>query len=242
MHTVPAQRQAFSEHLQELRSRLLSIGIALLMGTVIGYLLHSILLEFLLQPLNQPVFYSAPAGGLDFILKISLFFGFVVALPVVVYNLLRFIAPVLPQQSPRLLTLLFLASCILLIIGMSFAYWVTLPAALHFLSAFTSAHVQALITTDAYLSFAIRYLFGFGLLFQLPLIMLTINAVHPISVRTLMKFQRWVIVASFVLAAFITPTPDVFNQLLMALPIILLYQLTIILIALINRNRTTITH
>lgn len=230
-------RQAFGEHLQELRVRAMVCLTALVAGSTIGYLLHPNILSFLIAPLNQPVFYTSPAGGFDFILKISLFFGFVITLPVLVYNLLRFIAPALPHQSTRLLVTVFLASCGLMSAGMSFAYFVSLPAALYFLEAFTTDTIQALISTDEYFSFVARYLLGFGLLFQLPLIMLTINSVQPISFKTLMRYQKWVLLGSFLAAAFLTPTPDMFNQLLMAVPLLGLYQVTVGLIVIVNRGR-----
>ncbi|MEO8391992.1 MAG: twin-arginine translocase subunit TatC [Chloroflexota bacterium] len=236
MHNTPAKRQAFSEHLQELRSRILVSVVALVIGTISGYLLHQTILDFLIRPLHQPVFYSSPSGGFDFILKISLFFGFLVALPVFTYQLLRFIAPALPYQSPKRLMMLLVASCVLLVTGMCFAYLVSLPAALFFLNTFATGQIKALITTDEYLSFVTRYLLGFGLLFQLPLIMLTINSVQRIPARKLMGFQRWVIVLSFLVAAILTPTPDVFNQALMAVPQILLYEFTVAVLLLVNRK------
>lgn len=241
MRHDPPKRQAFSEHLQELRSRVLLSLIALLIGSICGYMLHSTILTLLITPLGQPVFYSSPSGGFDFVVKISLFFGFVVSLPIFVSNGLRFIAPILPQQSTRFLLVLFAASCTLLIMGMLFAYFVSLPAALYFLSSFTPERIHALISTDEYLSFVIRYLLGFGLLFQLPLIMLTVNSIKRISFKTLMGFQKWVVLLSFLAAAILTPTPDVFNQLLMALPLIALYQITIGVLVIVNRRGSSNT-
>ena len=236
MHNDSAKRQAFSEHLQELRFRVLISLIILMIGTICGYSLHTAVLALLIKPLNQPVFYSSPSGGFDFVLKISLFFGVVVSLPIFVANTLRFIAPALPNHSTKNLMLLFLSSCLLLALGMCFAYIVSLPAALYFLNAFTTDTIHALISTDEYFSFVTRYLLGFGLLFQLPLIMLTVNTVRKIPRKMLMGFQKWVIVLSFLIAAILTPTPDVFNQLLMAVPLILLYELTVVLLVFVNRK------
>jgi len=124
-----------------------------------------------------------------------------------------------------------------MVTGVSFAYFVSLPAALYFLGEFGSAQVQSLISTDAYFSFVTRYLLGFGILFQLPLILLLVNAISPMSPRHLMWYQRYVIVLSFVLAAIITPTPDPLNQAIMAVPVILLYQVSVLGIWFINRRR-----
>jgi sec-independent protein translocase protein TatC len=209
----------------------------LIIGSVIGYFLHSRILELLIKPLNQPIFYTSPAGGFDFTLKLSLFFGFLFALPVLVYQTIRFIEPALPKKFPHLLLTVLSASGLLLIIGMSFAYFVSLPAALYFLSKFTTEEVRSLISTNEYFSFITRYLLGFGLLFQLPLIMFAINTVQPIPIKTLMNQQRWVILGSFIIAGLLTPTPDLFNQFLMAGPLILLYQITVVMLWLVNRAK-----
>lgn len=230
------QPPLFSEHLLELRQRLFASVFFLLLGTIAGYLIHSHILELLIAPLNQPIFYSSPAGGFDFVIKLSLFFGFTVSVPVFIYHTLKFIEPVLPERSGSRMLLIVFGSVALLVLGVLFAYFVSLPAALHFLGLFASEGVEALIAADQYFSFVTRYLFGFGLLFQLPLVLLLINSVRRISTQQLMGYQKWVVLLSFVVAAVLTPTPDVLNQLLMALPIIGLYQLSLLLLWAINRR------
>jgi sec-independent protein translocase protein TatC len=122
-------------------------------------------------------------------------------------------------------------------VGVVFAYFVSLPAALYFLSSFGSEEMASLISTTEYFSFVSRYMLGFGLLFQLPLIMILVNSVYQLKIRTLFKYQKWVILVSFILAAILTPTPDVFNQLIMALPIILLYQVSLGVIWLTHNHK-----
>lgn len=236
--SLPLKRYTFADHLQELRSRILWCTIIFILGSILGYVLHQDILTILIQPLGQPVFYANPAGGFDFVLKISLFFGFLVSLPFCMYHTIRFIEPALPTRIPRLLLSILLSSSILLILGMLFAYFVSLPAALYFLNNFATVDIQALISTTEYFSFISRYLVGFGLVFQLPLIMLAINAVHRLPMKKLFAFERWVIVISFVIAAILTPTPDLFNQLIMAVPLTLLYQVTILVIWWVNRRKT----
>lgn len=226
--------QPFSEHLSELRSRLLSALVFFLVGTVVGYVLHERILRFLIAPLDQPVFYSSPAGGLDFILKLSFLSGAAVAIPVLVFHTLRFVEPALPHQSPRKMLLVLVSSCALLVTGGLFAYFISLPAALYFLSSFSTGGVQALISASDYFAFVTRYLLGFGLLFQLPLVLLVVNSIKRIPVRRLLGFEKWVVLLSFIIAALLTPTPDILNQLLMALPLIVLYQLTVGLVWLVN--------
>lgn len=226
--------QPFSEHLSELRARLLSSAVLFIVGTIVGYLLHERILAVLVAPLGQPVFYSSPAGGFDFLIKLSFLFGLAISIPVLVFHTLRFVEPALPPQSPRKMLLVLTSSCLLLIAGVMFAYFISLPAALYFLGSFTSEGVQALISASDYFSFVTRYLLGFGLLFQLPLVLLVINSVQRIPIGRLLGLEKWVVLLSFVVAAVLTPTPDVFNQLLMALPLIVLYQITVVLVWLVN--------
>lgn len=234
----PDRPKAFREHLLELRARLFASIVFLILGTLIGYFLQEWLLALLIAPLQQTVFYSSPAGGLDFILKASLLFGFLFALPVFTYNILRFFEPVFSKKSVKRLILMLVFSCLLLFSGIAFAYYVSLPAALGFLSRFSTEDVQALISAEEYFVFVTRYLLGFGILFQLPLFLVVINSTTPLSLTTLLRFQKWVVLISFVVAAFLTPTPDFFNQLVMAVPILLLYQLSVLLIWFINRKNT----
>lgn len=231
--------QSFQAHLQELRTRLLWYTGFLVSGTILGYTLHTQILDILIRPLNQPIFYVSPAGGFDFVLKISLFFGFLISLPILMYHSVRFIEPALPKRLPRLLLTVLITSSILLLLGMGFAYFVSLPAALYFLGKFATGDIKAMISTTEYFSFVTRYLIGFGLVFQLPLVMIATNSVQKIPTKTLLKYERLVILVSFVTAAVLTPTPDIFNQLIMALPIIVLYQLTVIAVWVINSRKRT---
>ncbi|MEK7186005.1 MAG: twin-arginine translocase subunit TatC [Patescibacteria group bacterium] len=229
-------KKTFGEHLSEIRERLLfSFGIFLL-GSFIGYIFYNQILNFLITPLHSPLYYSSPAGGFDFAIKICIFFGIAFSLPVFTYNFLRFIEPTI-LRKPRFFVLRFLiASLLLMTLGISFAYYVGLPAALHFLGKFGSGEIKSLILTNEYLNFVIRYLVGFGVLFQLPLVLLVINSISRLHPNRLMRLQKLVIVGSFSIAAIITPTPDFLNQTIMAVPIILIYQLSILLVWYVNRD------
>ena len=140
-------KKTFGEHLSEIRERLLfSFGIFLL-GSFIGYIFYNQILNFLITPLHSPLYYSSPAGGFDFAIKICIFFGIAFSLPVFTYNFLRFIEPTI-LRKPRFFVLRFLiASLLLMTLGISFAYYVGLPAALHFLGKFGSGDIKSLILT-----------------------------------------------------------------------------------------------
>ncbi len=226
----------FIEHVRELRSRLFSYLFVLGVGSFVGYWIHPQLITFLTKPLAQPLFYSTVTGGFNFVFQVSLFFGFVLSIPFLLFQIVRFVQPALPPiPFPQLLRYL-VASIFLLLLGMGFAYFVSLPSTLHFLGSFGKENIMTLISVSEYFSFVVRYITGFGIAFQLPLIILVIDSYTPLSLRNLLRFERVVIVLCFVAAAILTPTPDIFNQAVFALPLILLYQLSILLIWLRHRS------
>ncbi len=230
------QRRPLAEHIDELRTRLGWCVLALIIGSALGYWWQATLLQILVSPLAEKLYYTSPGGGFSLIIQICLGFGVVVTIPVFIFHLLRFVGPALPRQSGRFVGTILAASCVLVAAGISFAYFVSLPASLHFLKEFSTDQVQALITTDTYMSFVTLYLAGFALLFQLPLLLLVINSLTPLPPRTLLKQVRWVILISFVAAAILTPTPDPMNQAIMAVPIIVLYLVSVVLIWAVNRK------
>jgi len=233
-----AIRKPFIDHVHELRRRLLICVFFVVVGSGIGYALNNTLARLIQQPLHEKLYFTSPTGGFNFIFVICLSFGVVVALPCIIYQILAFARPLLPQANRANMFLYPLCSVFLAGLGVLFAYFISLPAALHFLTTIGGgANIQSLITTDSYFRFALAYLIGFAVLFQLPLLMIIINRVTPLQPRKLMKSQRYVILGSFIIAAILTPTPDPFNQTIMAGPIIVLYEFSILLVWSINIKR-----
>lgn len=221
------KHQSVAEHVAELRKRLLwSVG-ALFVGGVLGYFYHDQIIAILVKPLNQQLYYTSPTGGFDFLIKTCLFFGFILAIPILVYNLMKFIAPAVPSHIGYKTGKILFVSSMLALMGLLFAYFVSLPAALHFLNNFSTGPVSSLISANEYFTFVMIYMAGFAALFQMPLILYFINKVTPLTPQLLMRKQRFVILGSFIVAAILTPTPDPINQTLMAVPIIALYQSSI---------------
>lgn len=220
-------KKPIADHVGELRQRLIWCVLALIAGGILGYKYQQEIIYWLVKPLEQQLFYTSPAGGFDFLIKICLFFGFIVAVPVIVYNFMRFVSPALPHRAAFKTGRIIITSILLALAGIAFAYFVSLPAALHFLSQFTTDQIQSLISAQEYFNFVMLYLAGFALLFQMPLIIAMVNKITPLKPAALMKKQRVVILVSFIIAAVLTPTPDPINQALMAVPIIGLYQTSI---------------
>lgn len=221
------KRQPISLHIDEFRRRILYCVVALVIGGTIGYKFQNEIIKWLVKPLGQQLFYTSPTGGFDFLIKICLFFGFLLAVPVIIYNIIKFLAPAVPPKVTYSTIKLLIVSVILALSGVAFAYFVSLPAALHFLNNFTNDQIQSLISAQEYFNFVMIYLAGFALLFQMPLIFAFVNKITPLKPKKLMQKQRLVILISFIIAAVLTPTPDPMNQTLMAVPIIGLYQTSI---------------
>ena len=239
-----SETKTFIEHVQELRNRLFWIAVAFILASGMAYPFFDKILAALVEPLgNQQLHYLTPAGGFSFMLKVCMYTGIVAAIPVMIYQLFRYIQPVMGRVRHITLIVYIAASIFLAISGLLLAYFVSLPAALHFLTDFNLPHITAMLTADSYFSFVMTYLLAAAVLFQLPLVLMIINNVTPLNPGSMMKQQRIVIVVAFVLGAVISPTPDALNQALLAGPIVIMYQLGVFLVMAQNyarRRRTRV--
>lgn len=221
----------FHDHLKELRSRAFVVVLVFLIAASLAYSYKDPILALLMQPLDgEQLIYLTPGGGFAFIFQVSLFMGIIAATPVLMFSVFRFLAPVLSGKTRLLSVGVMIASVVLLCGGATFGYVFAIPAAMNFLLHFADGFASASLTAQSYLSFVMAYTAGLGLLFQLPLILLLIHWIKPLKPGKLMSFQRYVILFSFIIAALISPTPDALNQVIIAVPIIVMYQLGVLAI------------
>ena len=229
--------KSFADHIGELRVRLAVVALIFLVASSIAYSFRELLVAIVLAPIgDQKLVYLTPAGGFSFIFQITMYAGAVVTAPALVYHLYRFVRPALPERASRYSLRVISAATLLMLSGVCFGYFVAVPAALHFLNEFAGNYVVSNLTADSYLSFVVAYVVGLGLLFQLPLLLVFWNWINPIPPGGLWNSQRFVIIGAFVAAAIITPTPDVLNQSMVALPIIAIYQLGAVAVFVSNRR------
>lgn len=220
----------FLDHLHELRRRLFWVVATILLAASASYSFLDQIFHALLLPLgSQKLIYLTPGGGLSFSFKLCAYAGVLAAVPVIMYHAYKFLEPLMGQKRRSAVFYVGLSS-LLAVTGVCFAYYVSLPGALRFLTGFNMEHIQAMLTADSYLSFVLTYLLGAAILFQIPLLMLIINTMTPLKPSKLMKLLRYVIVAAFIIGAVISPTPDMMNQALFALPIIGMYLLGVTLV------------
>jgi sec-independent protein translocase protein TatC len=185
---------------------------------------------------HQQFIYTSPGGGINFLFQVCTYAGILFSIPVIIRQLLKFLEPVVSGHIRSMIARYSYVSALLAVAGVLFGYYVGLPLALHFLgNQFTTPQIHALFTIQEYMSFVTVYLVGSALIFQLPVIIMFINHINPISPRRLIKLERYVIVISFITAMIMAPTTNVMNQLVIAGPIIGIYQLSIVMVWWQNR-------
>ena len=155
--------------------------------------------------------------------------GLIVAMPLLAYQVWAYIAPGLTRKERRYVIAIVPGATISFIVGVLFAYFALMPAALGFLFGFGSDLVEIRPTVATYISFISRLLIAIGVIFQLPLAMFFLSKVHLINPKMLGGIRRYVVVVAFIVSAVVTPTPDPLNQLLVAIPILVLYEVGVLL-------------
>ena len=230
--------QTFHDHIKELRHRILWCILPIGASAGLAYIWRIPLIRFMQHPIGVTLFYTSPAGSFNFILKLSTVIGIFVALPVIIYNLLRFIEPALPVHiTRRIMLTILLTSFGLALAGMAFSFFYLLPLSLKFFSGYATAQIKPLISADEYLSFLMGHLITFALMFQIPLVVLFINWIRPIKPGKLLRYQRHVVVGSFALAVILPFTYDPISQFIVAIPIVVLFYLSAVLLWIANRKR-----
>lgn len=228
------EKLPFTAHLAELRTRLIRSFIAVAVGFLISYAYVQQIFEFLMRPMIQamppgsPLVFTSLTEGFFTYFKLALTSGICLASPVILYQLWRFIAPGLLEHERRYaLPFVFFVSSFF-ILGASFAYYVVFPSIFRFLMSFSSDIVKPMPSMKEYLAFSSKMLLTFGLIFEYPPIVFFLAKVGILKGSWLARQRRYAIILIFVLAAVITP-PDAVSQILMALPMMVLYEVGIIL-------------
>lgn len=223
-------------HLIELRKRLAISVITVIVFAFVAFGFNQEIIAFAKAPLMGVVNGDPFIGGIGIFftaLKISIFTGFLFALPVVFAQLWAFIAPGLYDNEKKYVIPFVGISTLMFLLGVAFAYWVVIPLGFQFLWMFAGNLVNFLQTLDEYIGIFTKILFGFGIAFELPVILFFLGVLGLIDDKMLRDFFGYAVVIIFVVAALLTP-PDVITQLLMAAPLVLLYGVSILLVRMVN--------
>ena len=228
----------FTGHLQEFRQRLIKSLIVLILTAGTAFYFSGNLLGLIKRPLDAQLIFLSPAEAFWSDIKISLFFGFLCAFPIILLEVWKFVSPgLLPNERGALLPF-FSIGLFFFYGGVSFCYFVALPFALNFLIDYgREAGIEPLISVSMYVDFNLKLLIAFGVIFELPIAMVILSKMGFLTPDFLVKNRKYAVLGAFVIAAIATPTPDMFNQLIMAGPLILLYEIGIVTVRLFGGRR-----
>lgn len=249
-------KMPFLSHLEELRRRLIVSFIAIGVGfalsfnyseVVLRYLKRTLMTNFSIQrtypylvalPREAPdLVFLAPAENFWAHLKLGFLTGLLIALPIVLYQVWKFVAPGLLEREKRLALPFLFLSVLFFLGGVAFCYFLVLPFAMNFLLTYKTEGLKPMLSVGNFIDFSVKFLLAFGVIFQLPLAIAVGAAANVVSARFLARNRKYAILINFTIAAILTPTPDIFNQALMAGPLCLLYEIGILAARLIERAR-----
>ncbi len=225
------------DHLDELRKRLIRIIVILLLATVLCFFFVTDILYFLTLPVDGiELIYTKPAEAFVTQIRLAIITAFILTLPLTLFQVLLFILPALKDTEKKAVYPFVFAMFLLFGMGLAFGYYVVLPFALYFFLGFSTESLQPLFSISEYVSFVTSFLLAFGAVFQIPLVFWFLGIIGLVSSMFLRQNRKFAILIIAVLSAVITP-PDVFSQLLMVGPLLLLYETGILLIRMTERRR-----
>lgn len=234
------------EHLAELRTRLVIVMVVVAVTTAISFaLLTQPIIDFLLRPAtegfgNFELIYTEMTGFFAPYMKVAIVTGIILAMPVIIYQIIMFVAPGLTRKERTYLFILLPWIMLSFAIGAAFAYFVFIPPAVQFLIGFGSSIAKPQIRIGNYIDFVSSLIFWVGVVFETPLIIFFLARIGVVTPQLLSRYRRIAWVVAFILAAFITPTFDPVNQTLVAVPIIVLYEVGVLLARVaVRSNRQT---
>lgn len=230
------QEAPLTEHLAELRTRLVRIVLAVIIGTIVAFTKANYIFEILKIPLlktnpNLKLYFLSPTEPFFTAIKISLLAGLILVSPFVFYQIWKFIEPALYEHEKKLALPFVFFTTLFFIIGCLFSFYLVVPVALGFFINFGNIQLgaEAIFAVKEYISFVLKMIFAFGLTFELPVVLSLLARLGIVTPEFLIKSRSYFIVLAFIVAAILTPTPDVFSQLMLAIPLIIFYEFSIIM-------------
>ncbi|WP_426572834.1 twin-arginine translocase subunit TatC [Aquihabitans sp. McL0605] len=239
-------RMSLMEHLIELRSRLIKCAIAIAIGSALGWVLYNPVLSFLREPLNElskdpnvsdKLQVLGPLDGFMLRIKMSAYIGIAICMPYLLWQVWRFISPGLYQNERRYASAFVFSATALFLFGAAVAYF-TLPPALQFLSTVGGKDLYYQFTPQNYLMLIVYMMLAFGVGFEFPIVLVALQLVGVLKPQQLRDFRRFGIVIIFVIAAVITPSADPISLFALAIPMMIFYEISILIGLLVVRRRT----
>jgi len=237
--TVPG-RMAFMEHLVELRDRLVRMGAAVVAASVAAFFFHEWILDLLARPFESAITGGQlavfrPTEAFSLVMRLSLFGGLVLASPVILYQLWRFISPALSKKEKKWVIPIITAFTLLFVSGVVLGYW-ALERGLEFLLNFGGDSLEPIIGADNYLAFSMRFILAFGIAFEFPVFLFGAAAAGMVRSQKLRQGRRWAVLIILISAALITPSGDPLTLMLLSIPLYLMFEITILAIRFILKK------
>ncbi|MGE5856257.1 MAG: twin-arginine translocase subunit TatC [Syntrophaceae bacterium] len=236
-------KMPLTSHLEELRKRLVRILIAVGIAFLGCFAFKEDLFRIVAQPLisvlppgTHMVYTGLPEAFFTYI-KVSFYAGIFLASPVVLYHVWKFISPGLFPKEKKFVAPFVITSTLLFVGGVCFGYFLVLPSAYKFFLEFTTDFLKPMLSMREYLTLTLKLLLAFGIIFEIPVFLFFMTKIGLVTPRKLARMRRYAIVVCFIVAALITPTPDAFTQLMMAIPMIVLYEVGILVSKLAGRKK-----
>lgn len=230
-------------HLQELRKRLIFSFIAVGIGFVICYAFADTLFEILARPLMKimpaggSLIFTSVAEAFFTYMKIGFIAGVILASPFILYQIWAFIAPGLYRHEKGYIVPFVLGGSLFFTLGVLFGYFVAIPVGFRFLLGYATDLIKPMPSMKEYLTFSIKFLLAFGLVFEFPVVLVLLAKIGIVDAKMLAKQRRYAILLVFILAAVVTPSPDLLTQVLTAIPLIALYELSILLSRIFGKKK-----
>jgi sec-independent protein translocase protein TatC len=227
------KKMPLTEHLVELRKRLVNSLIAVGVVFFACYYFKDWLFDIITRPLtsvlpkNSYLIYTGLTEAFFVYMKLAFFSALIITSPFILYQIWKFVAPGLLAPEKKYVVPFVLSSTLLFVGGVLFGYFIALPPAFEFFVSFNNKYLQAMISFSDYLSLFVTFLLGFGLSFELPIFMFFLAKLGIVNSKMLSKQRRFAILIIFIAAAILTPSPDALSQVLMAIPLMFLYEVSI---------------
>jgi sec-independent protein translocase protein TatC len=231
--TNEVHKMSLTEHLVELRKRLTNSLIALGIGFGVCYYYKDWIFDIVTRPLTQVLpknsylVYTGLTEAFFTYMKVAFFASLIITSPFILYQIWKFIVPGLLPKERKYVVPFVISSSFLFITGVLFGYFVALPPAFEFFVSFNNKYLQAMLSFKDYLSLFVTFLLGFGVSFELPIFIFFLTKLGIVNAKMLSKQRRYAILLIFVVAAVLTPSPDALSQILMAIPLMFLYEVSI---------------
>ncbi len=236
------KKQPLTSHLQELRKRLILSFLAVGAGFVICYAFSQHLFDILSKPLlkmmpeGSSLIFTSVAEAFFTYMKVAFIAGIMVASPFVLYQIWAFVAPGLYRHEKQYVIPFVTAGSFFFVLGILFAYFVAIPVGFRFLLGYATDFIKPMPSMKEYLSFSIKFLLAFGLVFEFPVVLVLLARIGVVDAKTMARHRKYAILLIFIFAAVMTP-PDIISQLLMAIPLMGLYELSILLSKIFGKKK-----